>query len=247
MSRYQLPEAQELRAVKTAREVACIAQAQRTSEAVLRKAVLRLKVGVSEAQLARFIVAEFKRHGSKALAFEPIVAFGKGSADIHHWATGARLKQNQIVMLDFGCVVQGYCSDMTRTFFFGNSTAKFERVYSAVLTAQEGALRLLARGEKKAAKVDARARKFLQRKFGKRSFTHGLGHGLGTAIHEWPNFKPQSQDVLPVGAVMTVEPGVYLKGWGGVRIEDIVHVQARGIRNLTRAPKDLGAIVVSPR
>ncbi len=241
MSRYQLPELQELRAIKSAREVSYIVKAQRTAEVVLIEVLRKLKVGVSEVQLARYIVAAFKRRGVKALAFEPIVAFGKGSADIHHWATKTRLQQNQIVMFDFGCTVQGYCSDMTRTFWFGNPTAKFKRVYQAVLAAQEKSLRLLVRGERRTKVIDAAARLPIVRKFGKRAFPHGLGHGVGIAIHEWPNFTPKSRDVLQSGVVMTVEPGVYIKGWGGVRIEDMVLVKRRGARNLTKAPKSFGS------
>ncbi len=246
MPRYQLPEIQELRAVKTSREVSNIIHAQRIAETVLKLVVSKLRVGVSEVALAQFIVAEFKRKGMKALAFEPIVAFGKGSADIHHWATGARLQKNQVVMFDFGATVEGYCSDMTRTFWFGKPSVKFQRVYGAVLAAQERALRALAAGERHAAKVDAAARTFLHRKFGPKHFTHGLGHGIGTAIHEWPNLKPTSPDVLPVGCVMTVEPGVYLPGWGGVRIEDMVLIERRGTRNLTRARKDLDSMIIQP-
>lgn len=243
MSRYALPEIHELQAIKSARAVAYIVKAQRISEAVLAKVVRKLKVGVSEVQLARAIVAEFKRAGVKALAFEPIVAFGKGSADIHHWATRARLQKNQIVMFDFGATHNGYCSDMTRTFFFGEPTAKFKRIYQAVLSAQERALALLARGERRAKVVDASARTSLVRQFSKRSFPHGLGHGIGTVIHEWPSFKPKSQDNLRPGMVMTVEPGAYLKGWGGVRIEDMVLIKSHGIRNLTRAPKSLSSAI----
>jgi Xaa-Pro aminopeptidase len=244
MSLYSLPSIQELRAIKSQREVALIVKAQRISEQVLGEAVKKLRVGIKEIELARFIVARFKHYGIKALAFEPIVAFGKGSADIHHWATHTRLKHNQIVMLDFGCAVNGYCSDMTRTFWFGTPTAKFKKVYSAVLQAQERALDFLAQGEKKTAKIDASARKFLHHKFGKKSFTHGLGHGIGTAIHEWPNFKPASVDILKPNMVMTVEPGVYLPGWGGVRIEDMVVIKQQGILNLTKAAKSLPAMII---
>ncbi len=245
MTKYSLPEIKELRAVKSAREIDNITRAQRISEKVLIEVLKKLKVGVSEIKLARFIVNSFRRKGVKALAFEPIVAFGKGSADIHHWPTRARLRKNQIVMFDFGCTVNGYCSDITRTFFFGEPTAKFKRVYESVLTAQERALKILARGEKKAKKIDASARNFLHRNFGKNKFTHGLGHGVGTAIHEWPNFKPTSSDVVPVNCVMTVEPGVYLPGWGGVRIEDMVVIKDRGISNLTRAAKSLDLIIIN--
>ena len=246
MSKYQLPEIQELYAVKTLREIGYITRAQQIAEVVLTSVIKKIRVGISEVALVRFIVAQLKKHGVKALAFEPIVAFGKGSADIHHWATRTRLEKNQIVMFDFGATWQGYCSDMSRTFFFGKPNAKFQRVYQAVLTAQERSLRLLQSGERHADKIDSTARSFLNKKFGAKCFLHGLGHGIGTAIHEWPSLKPKSTDVLKSGMVVTLEPGVYLKGWGGVRIEDMVLITVQGAYNLTKAPKDLSGILLRP-
>jgi len=244
MSKYQLPEIQELRAVKTSREVSYIIQAQRISELVLKEVVKKLKVGVTEVSLARFIVAEFKRRGVKALAFEPIVAFGKGSADIHHWATKARLRRGDMVMFDFGGTVNGYCSDMTRTYFFGEPTAKQKRVYLAVLQAQRKVLDKLNQSERRAKVLDLTARSWLTKKFGPKCFQHGLGHGLGTVIHEWPNLKAKSPDVLKPGMMVTLEPGAYLKGWGGVRIEDMILIQKKDVRNLTKVPKDLESVVI---
>jgi Xaa-Pro aminopeptidase len=246
MPKYSLPEIKELRAVKTRREVASITKAQRLSEVVLKEAVAKLRVGVSEVSLARLIVASLKRKGVKALAFEPIVAFGKNTAEIHHWATSARLKPGDLVMLDFGATVNGYCSDMTRTFIFGTPTARQKKVYASVLSAQEKVLLALGRGERRAAVLDSLARTFLGRAFGTTAFPHGLGHGVGTAIHEWPNLKPASPDVLRPGMVVTVEPAMYVKGWGGVRIEDMVLVTPRGTTNLTRAPKPLSAVTIRP-
>lgn len=246
MSRYVLPEINELRAVKSAREVGYITKAQRVSEGVLKLALRRLKVGVSEVTLARFIVAEFKRQGILALAFEPIVAFGKGTADIHHWATSAKLKAGDTVMFDFGATCQGYCSDMTRTFFFGALSAKQKRVYLTVLQAQERVLLQLAQGERRAGALDAGTRAIIVRRFGKRAFPHSVGHGIGTVIHEWPYLKPKSRNVLRPGMVVTIEPAVYLPGWGGVRIEDMVLIKQRGINNLTRAAKDLTLIIIRP-
>lgn len=246
MSKYSLPEIHELRAIKSRREVGHITRAQRISEQVLQKVVGELKVGVSEVALARFVVAEFKRKGIKSLAFEPIVAFGKGTADIHHWATSARLKRGDTVMFDFGCTVEGYCSDMTRTFFFGKPTARQKKVYLGVLKAQELALRALGKGERRAGKLDEIVRVFLVKQFGKRAFPHSLGHGIGTVIHEWPFLKPKSTDILTPGMVVTIEPGVYLPGWGGVRIEDVVFVERRGVCNLTRAKKDLSSAIIQP-
>lgn len=244
MPKYLLPDIQEIRAVKSTKEIRYITRAQRISEAVLQGVISRLKKGVTEISLARFIVFSFKRRGIKALAFEPIVSFGKNTAHIHHEPGNSRLKSGDLVMFDFGCTVNGYCSDMTRTYIFGRPTAKQKKVYLSVLEAQNRALKALAKGEHRAKQVDAAARKFLHRRFNKKSFTHGLGHGIGTAIHEWPNFKPYSEDLLKPGEVMTVEPGIYLKGWGGVRIEDMVIIKKRGIKNLTKAPKQLDKIIL---
>ncbi len=244
MFKYQLPIIQDIRAVKSAREIKHITRAQKISELVLIKVVSRLKVGITEVALARFIVHNFKQRGITALAFEPIVAFGKNTADIHHWATATKLKVGDTVMFDFGCTVQGYCSDMTRTYFFGTPLVRQKRVYAAVLEAQNRALKLLIGGERRAGKVDSSARTFLFKKFGRRAFPHGLGHGVGMAIHEWPNFKPGSTDVLKPGMIMTVEPGLYFKGWGGVRIDDMVVITKTGCDIITTVSKKLNDVVV---
>jgi len=244
MFKHQLPVIQELRAVKTSREVSYIVKAQRISEAVLGRVVKRLRAGVTEIALARFIVAEFKRRGIKALAFEPIVSFGKNTTNIHHEPGRAKLRRGNTVMFDFGCTVNSYCSDMTRTYFFGQPTAKQKRIYVAVLAAQERALNLLSAGERRTGVVDAAVRRFLTKKFGPNAFLHGLGHGVGTAIHEWPSLKAKSPDVLKPSMVVTLEPGVYLKGWGGVRIEDMVVIRENGIKNLTKVSKDLKYVTV---
>lgn len=247
MSKYNLPIIQELRAIKNSSQINHITRAQRLNEKILSEVIKKVKEGVREIDLARLIVKHFKRSGVAALAFEPIVAFGRGSADIHHWPTSARLKKNQIVMLDFGATSGGYCSDMTRTFWFGQPSAKFKRVYLTVLTAQTKALKLLASGERRAKIIDSSARKFIHRQFGRSSFTHGLGHGVGTAIHEWPNLKPTSTDILTPGMVITIEPGIYLPGWGGVRIEDLVVIKQSHIHNLTLIPKDLSSVIIPAR
>ena len=146
-------------------------------------------------------------------------------------------------MFDFGTTIKHYCSDMTRTYFWGESSKKQKRIYEYVLKAQEKAIVKMAKGERRARVIDAVARNFLAKKF-KNNFKHGLGHGVGTVIHEWPNFKPKSQDILPAGCVMTVEPGIYLKGLGGVRIEDMILITKRGCKNLTNFPKDLKSVTL---
>lgn len=229
----------EVRAVKTKGELVNIIQAQRISEKVLWDVVNYLETGVSEEKVADFIKKSFVKYGAPVLSFPPIVAFGENTANIHHEPSKSKLKVGDNIMFDFGSTVNHYCSDMTRTYFWGDPSKKQRRVYADVLRAMELALQKIGKGEKRAKVIDASAREFLNRRYGKKNFLHGLGHGVGTVIHEWPNFKPKSEDVLPVGCVMTIEPGIYLKGFGGVRIEDMVLITKNGYRDLTTIPKDL--------
>ena len=233
----------EVRAVKSRRELANIIKAQKISELVLRYVVAELKTGITEARIAGLIKKKFVKLGAPILAFSPIVAFGKNTANIHHEPNKTRLKKGDTIMFDFGCTVNHYCSDMTRTYFWGEPNAKQKRVYQAVLEAQNRVLKKLKTGEKRTWVIDKVAREFLARKF-KNNFKHGLGHGVGTVIHEWPNFKPKSEDILSVGCVMTVEPGIYLKGFGGVRIEDMVFITKKGAKNLTKVAKGLESVIL---
>ncbi|MEI7709589.1 MAG: M24 family metallopeptidase [bacterium] len=235
----------EVRAPKSKKEIDSIIKAQRISEKVLSLTLLQLRTGVTELQISDFIKSSFIKLGAPILSFPPIVSFGKNSANIHHEPGHAKLKKGDTVMFDFGCTVNHYCSDMTRTFFWGEPNPRQKKVYNDVLRAMELALKKINTGEKKAKVVDASARKFLASKY-KNNFQHGLGHGVGTVIHEWPNFKPKSEDVLPVGCVMTVEPGIYLKGFGGVRIEDMILITKNGYKNLTKAPTDLESVYLCP-
>ncbi|OGI94519.1 hypothetical protein A3A03_02370 [Candidatus Nomurabacteria bacterium RIFCSPLOWO2_01_FULL_40_18] len=228
----------EVRAVKSKKELANIIKAQKISEEVLQYTVVKLRTGISEIEIADFIKKTYLSHGVNVLSFPPIVAFGKNTANIHHAPSKTRLKKGDIIMFDFGCTVNHYCSDMTRTFFGGEPSKKQKKIYLAVLEAQNRAIKKIQRGERRAKIIDKAAREFLGKKF-KNNFKHGLGHGVGTVIHEWPNFKPKSEDVLPVDCVMTIEPGIYLKGFGGVRIEDMILITQNGYKNLTNFPKDL--------
>ncbi len=234
----------EVRAVKNKKELDSIVKAQRIAERVLVDVLKNLKDGVTELEIANFIKKSFVKYGAPILSFPPIVAFGKNTANIHHEPGKNKLKKGDFIMFDFGCTVNHYCSDMTRSYFWGEPSARQKKVYLAVLEAQNRAEKLLKKGEKKAKIVDSSARSFLNKKFGKKNFQHGLGHGVGTVIHEWPNFKPKSEDVLPVGCVMTIEPGLYFKGFGGVRIEDMVIITKNGCQNITNVPKDLESIIL---
>ncbi|MCX6747391.1 MAG: M24 family metallopeptidase [Candidatus Nomurabacteria bacterium] len=236
----------EVRAVKSEAELANIMKAQWIAEEVLRDVLAYLKTNVTEIEVANFIKKQFVKYEAPILSFSPIVAFGKGSADIHHEPGKAKLKKGDIIMLDFGTTVSHYCSDMTRTYFWGEPSAKQKKVYLDVLEAMNRALGTIDKGEKNAKKIDKSARSFLARKY-KDNFQHGLGHGVGTVIHEWPNFKSKSEDTIPVGCVMTIEPGIYLKGFGGVRIEDMILITKSGYKNLTNVPKDLESTILDPQ
>lgn len=246
----------EVRAVKTKEELSNIILAQRISERVLQDALGFLRTGITEIQVAEFIKESFIKYNAPVLAFDPIVAFGKGSFDIHHEPGKSKLKKGDIIMLDFGTTVKHYCSDMTRTYFWGEPTAKQKKVYLDVLEAMDRAMKKVAGGERRCKVIDKSARDFLDKKYKIKlpksakkgsqpdGFTHGLGHGVGTVIHEWPGFHRRTTDIMPVGCVMTVEPGIYLRGWGGIRIEDMILITPDGYRNLINVPKDLKSAVL---
>jgi len=236
----------EVRAVKSKNELASIVKAQRVSEKVLQHTLAKLKTGVTEIEVSNFIKKSFMKFDTPVLSFEPIVAFGKNSANIHHLKpTKTKLKKGDIVMFDFGCAINHYCSDMTRTYFWGEPSPRQKKIYLAVLEAQSRAIYKINKGERRAKMIDRSARNFLSKKF-KNNFKHGLGHGVGIVIHEWPNFKPKSEDIIPIGCVMTVEPGLYFKNWGGVCIEDMVLITKNGCKNLTKVPKNIRNIILQP-
>lgn len=237
----------EVRAVKNKKELANIIKAQKISEKVLQDVLKRLETNVTESAIAEFITKRFAKYGASILSFPPIVAFGKNTANIHHEPSKSKLRKGDIVMFDFGCTVNHYCSDITRTYFWGEPSARQKKIYSDVLKAMSLAMNKIRKGERRAKMIDKSARGFLDKKYGtknKKNFQHGLGHGVGTVIHEWPNFKPKSEDIIPTGCVMTIEPGLYFKGWGGVRIENMVLITKNGYKNLTNFPKDLNSAIL---
>ena len=227
-------------ATKHAIELAAIERAQSITDAAFNEVLGLLKPGVTERAIAAELVYRQLQHGADGLSpeFWPIVAFGANSALPHAHAGETKLKPGDVVLLDFGCTVQGYCSDMTRTVVCGEPSDEFRKVYGVVLRAQEAALAVIKAGV--AAKtVDAVARNLITAAgYGDR-FGHGLGHAVGLEIHEWPTLNPRSKDVLPPKTVVTIEPGIYLPGKFGVRIEDMVYVGRDEVRNLTKSPKEL--------
>ncbi len=179
-----------------------------------------------------------KQQGAQALSFETIAASGIRSAMPHGTASGKELEKGDFLTLDFGCIFENYCSDMTRTVILGPPADWQREIYEVTLKAQLAALSVLAPG-KTGAEVDAAARNVIaDAGYGER-FGHGLGHGVGLEIHELPSLSPSYTRKLKPGQTVTVEPGIYIEGQGGVRIEDLTVLTENGYENLTKSPKEL--------
>ncbi|MGC2332252.1 MAG: Xaa-Pro peptidase family protein [Candidatus Acidiferrales bacterium] len=228
---------EKLRAVKDAGELACMRDAAHLISRVFRKVLPLIRPGTSELDLAAEIEYGIKQMGGSGASFETIVASGPRSAWAHARPTPKRLGKSELVVLDQGAILRSYCSDMTRTVFLGRAPARIRRMYRAVLRAQEAAKQAIRPGIK-AADVDRAARQTLKRFGLARYFTHSTGHGLGIEVHEMPRLGKGEETVLQERMVVTVEPGVYLEGLGGIRIEDDVVVTAQGAVDLTTAPRD---------
>lgn len=228
-----------LRMVKSKDEIDTIRAAGQLAEGVLADLIEDLKPGITERELAARFEYEFKARGASGASFDTIALFGARSSLPHGMPGDKPLESGDIVLLDFGCRLNGYCSDLTRTFAFGRIPgAWFEDIYHLTLTAQRRALEAVGPG-KPCRDVDAIARDIISEGGHGKHFGHGLGHGVGIEIHESPRLNPESSAVLAPGMVVTVEPGIYLPGQGGVRIEDLVVVTEAGCENLSKAPKEL--------
>lgn len=225
----------KLRMVKSAAEIDKIRQACRLADACFDHVTRMIQVGVSEWDIGLDIEFYFRRQGAD-LAFDPIVVSGERSARPHGRASEKKLERGDFLTLDFGAKLDGYCSDLTRTVVVGEATARHREVYDAVLTAQMAALEAMQPGvEAKAVDQAARVAMGGYADY----FGHGLGHGLGSVVHDAGRMSASSLDVLDVNQVWTVEPGAYVPGFGGVRIEDDVLVVPGGIEVLTFSPKEM--------
>ena len=230
-----------LRLCKDADEVKQMSRALRVAEDAMRATVRWLKVGMTEFEVAARLDYEMARRGSTAPAFPTITAFGPHAAQPHAVPGRARLRRNQPILFDWGATINGYKSDLTRCYVIGKIPPRFAEAYQWVLEAQLAAIEAVKPGVP-LAQVDRQARKAIGRRLP--MYGHGTGHGLGLKVHEPPALGPQAAGHLDQGMIVTVEPGAYLPGRFGIRIEDDVLVTARGKRVLSRLAKDLDSVAL---
>jgi Xaa-Pro aminopeptidase len=228
---------EQLRSVKDAAELSIMREAAKIASQAFLRALRYVRPGVAELDLAAEIEHSFKRQGAEGPSFETIIASGERSAWPHARPTPKAIGKNELVVIDQGAILRGYCSDMTRTVFVGTASRRIKALYGAVLDAQEAAKAAVRPGTS-AQDVDAAARRSLRRAGLVRYFTHSTGHGLGLEVHEAPRIGKGDKTVLSEGMVVTIEPGAYVEGLGGIRIEDDMVVTARGAENLTTARRD---------
>jgi len=225
-----------LRAVKDDEEIACLKEAARISREALLQTLPLLRPGTEERVLAAELEYRLRLLGAEDVSFPTIVASGPNAALPHARPGERRIGEGDAVIVDYGAVVKGYRADETRTFFVGDAGRELKDVYEVVREAQETGIAAVKAGVS-CRYVDDVVREYIVSRGWGSYFTHGTGHGVGLEVHEYPRLGPLSEAVLEEGMVVTVEPGVYLPGRGGVRIEDMVLVEKDGARILTRSPK----------
>jgi Xaa-Pro aminopeptidase len=227
-----------LREVKEPAELAVMREAAKLGSEVMAEVIALVRPGVTELDLAAEIDFRMRRKGAEGASFESIVASGPRSALPHARPTAKRLQKSELVVLDLGAILRHYCSDLTRTVYVGKAPAKVRKWYRAVELAQQAALEALKAGVTSGS-VDRAARRMLDRNGLGRYFIHSTGHGLGIEVHETPRLGREQKQEIRVGMVVTLEPGIYLQGVGGIRIEDDVAILARGAEVITSAPRGL--------
>ncbi len=232
-------EVSKLRSVKEKEEVKKIKKACALGDKAFKFILGKIIKGVTEKQIAYELEKFIKDQGAE-FSFSAIVAFGKNSSIPHHQTGETKLKDGDFVLLDFGVKFQNYCSDMTRTVFFGRATDKQKEIYNVVLQAQQRAANFLNTKIKSGKKVtgtevDRVAREYIS-SYGFPDIPHSLGHGIGLEVHEHPSLSSKSKDILKEGMVFSIEPGIYIPNFGGVRIEDLFVIEEDGLKQLTNAP-----------
>jgi Xaa-Pro aminopeptidase len=231
-------EVERVRRVKDPEEIKLLDAAQAIADVAFEKVIGRVAAGITEKQLALEVDSVMRAEGADGLSFDTIVAFGESAAEPHHHPTDRTLARGDVIKMDFGSVVQGYHSDMTRTVAFGEPPPRLREIYEIVRRAQMAGVGAVRAGVT-TGEADAAAREVVRQAGYAEQFKHSLGHGIGLEIHEQPWLRSGGDQVLPPGTIVTVEPGIYLEGEGGVRIEDMVEVTADGCRVIPKAPKEL--------
>ncbi len=229
-----------LRGVKSREEIKLIKEAAKLADIGAECGMEIVKSGMHEYEVAAEIEYEMRRNGSEGVAFETLVASGPRSALPHGVSTSRIIKNGEFVIMDLGAIYQGYRSDITRTLIVGQPSDKQKKIFEIVLKAQEIAFQKIRSGIN-GRDVDAAGREFIKKSGYGNNFIHGLGHGVGLEVHDPPRLSPSSKDVLMAGNIITDEPGIYIEGYGGVRIEDMVLVKEESAELLTRAKKLVSA------
>ncbi len=228
----------ELRSVKDEEEVRLLISAQRIAERALQDVLDFIKVGRTEKEISAFLQYKMLSYGSERNSFSPIVVSGANSSLPHGVPTDKAVEAGDFLTMDFGCVLNGYCSDMTRTVAVGHVTEEMDKVYHTVLNAQLAGIATAKAGVTGRAVHEAAAKVIADAGYGA-YFGHGFGHGLGVEVHEQPGANLNNDKPLPVGAVISAEPGIYIPGKFGVRIEDVLVIEENGCRDIMEAPKKL--------
>lgn len=228
----------DARSIKDASEIELMRQASATNDAAMGWLVSQVHEGVTEIELAKGLLDEYRRLGAQDYSFPPIISFGAHAADPHHEPDNTALKPGDVVLFDVGCLQNGYCSDMTRTFFFKNVTEEQRRVYETVRQANEAAAAAVAPGVLFST-IDQTARSIIEEAGYGREFTHRLGHQIGTNVHEPGDVSATHHEPVQPGMCFSDEPGIYLPGQFGVRIEDLIVVTDEGHEVLNHYPHDL--------
>jgi Xaa-Pro aminopeptidase len=234
-------ELKNMRAVKDAEELVLIRRAGGIASDAFQHITEKIQEGVPEREIALEMEFFMKQNEADALAFDIIVASGKRSALPHGKAGAKRIEKGDLILIDYGASFQGYHSDETCTVVLGSPSSEQKKIYQIVKEAHDKAVELVRPGIP-IQDVDRAARDHIRQSGYGDYFGHGLGHGVGLAVHEDPTVNSENQDLIQEGMVFTIEPGIYLPDWGGVRIEDMVLVTSEGAEVLTRVPKELRGI-----
>lgn len=230
---------EDVRGIKEPEELASLRKAVALADKAFNYILEKARPGVTERSLALALEFYLRKEGAEGLSFPPIIASGPNAALPHARPTGRRMQKGDLLLVDYGCVVDGYCSDITRTVSLGPADERQKEIYHIVLRAQEAALAAIRPGAEGKA-VDGIARGIIEEAGYGPNFGHSLGHGVGLDVHEEiPRLSQQVEVTLQPGMVCSVEPGIYIPGWGGVRIEDLIVVTEDGCDILTTAPKEL--------